>query len=232
MPTSTRIAATIAAVVLAAPQAAVGQATSAPADPAASERALREEHVRHQDASRRLREEEDRLRTALDAAKGRLAEAEARKASLGRLVADAERAAKDVRDRIARGRATLDAIRGGLSDAGRRVAALAPLPRELLDQSGPLARRVRLVLQVLDRELHAARRVSVTARERDGALGHEVRLGAIARFFVPANGGPALVEPSGREVPAPSGAALRDVIRQASQRGRGALVRIPWWGGP
>jgi hypothetical protein len=228
---SFRGAALGAAAILAAVLCGMARAQeTAPVQAEAFERALREERTRHAEAVRRLAEEEDRLRSALDAATARLAESDGRRAALARLVAEAEAALAPVEARLAGIRAVLESVHRAVADAARRLAARAVVPPELL-AGGDAARRVRLLFQVFDRELAAARAVAVTPRERAGVLGHEVRLGAIATFFVPASGGPALLEPSGRALPGAVGEALRDVVRQVSRRGRASLVRLPWWGG-
>src|SRR5688572_25697586 len=187
--TKTRLdaCATLAAVLSFA-SCVFGQ-SSAPADAEAYERTLREERVRHLDLTRRLADEEDRLRVALDAAKSRLAEAEARRGSLRRLVAEAEAAAEAVARRIAEGRAALAAVARSVVAAADRFTSTAAVPAEARADGAPLARRVRLLFQALDREIGAGRTVTVTAHERNGALGHEVRLGLLGRFFVPAAGG-------------------------------------------
>jgi hypothetical protein len=208
------------------------QTDSAPADAEGAERALREERVRHADQLRKLAEEEDRLRAALDAARARLAEAELRRASLRKLVEEIQSAAASLKERAAAGRKALLAVAASIRDAAARKRPLASADPGVLDEKASSARRIRLLFRGLDRELAAARSVAVAPRERDGALGHEVRLGALATFFVPASGAPALLEPSGRALPDPVGAALREIVRQASARSGGTLVLVPWWGAP
>lgn len=226
--------AALTAVVLLLFSAAVAAQDSAPADAESYERAAREERVRHLDAVRRLADEEERLHNALAAAKARLAESEARQTATAKLVAEAEEASGAVTIRIARARASLALIGDSIALAVRRLVARAPetpVPQEIA-QPVSVARRLRLLFQILDRDLAAARRIAVTPKTRGDVLGHEVRLGALATFFVPASGAPALIEPSGRILPAAIDAAARDIIRQQSSGGRATLVRVPWWGTP
>ena len=186
---------------------------------------------------RKLTEEQDRLRAALESVKARVNEAEARRASLRKLVDEARAAATAFADRMEAARAAANAMHQTLARALQRVSEAgrtrAAPTVEIARVDVPLARRIRLLLQFLDRESQAARTVTTVPRERQGVLGHEVRLGALATFFVPTAEGPAVLEPSGREVPGPTGEALREVVRQVSKRGgRGSIVNIPWWGGP
>ena len=240
-PTRIRHMALLAAVSVLVAAAARGQATSqptsAPADAESYERTLREERARHADQVRKLTEEQDRLRAALESVKARVNEAEARRASLRKLVDEARAAAAAFADRMEAARAAANAMHETLARALQRVSEAgrtrAAPDVEIARVDVPLARRIRLLLQFLDRESQAARTVTTVPRERQGVLGHEVRLGALATFFVPTAEGPTVLEPSGREVPGPTGDALREVVRQVSKRGgRGSIVNIPWWGGP
>jgi hypothetical protein len=225
------VVAALAAVLCFPSTAQESAPASAPNDAEAYERTLREERVRHLDLTRRLEDEEQRLRIALDAAKMRLAEAETRRASLRKLLDEVESARQAVATRLAGARAGIEAVGRSVVSAARRFGSSAAVSDEALRESVPLARRVRLVFQALDREIAAARTVAVSARAREGVLGHDVKLGLLGRFFVPAAGGRAIHEPSGRELGDPVSASLREVVRQATKRGRGSLVTVPWWGG-
>lgn len=226
--------AVLAMVALFAGRAAVAQ-ESQPADLESYERTTREERSRHLDVTRKLAEEEDRLRAALDAARGRLGESAARQAALTRLVAEAEGATKALQSRVAAANEILTAVRQqvvrGVARLGERAGKSGSVPTDLL-RDGPIVRKLRLLLQVLDGELASARVISSTPRERAGAIGRDLRLGALATFFVPTAGGPVLIEPTGRALPEAVGVAVREIVRQLATRGRGTLVNVPWWGTP
>jgi hypothetical protein len=233
MPTAPLLAATVCLLA----SVAGAQTTTAPADAETYERTLREERTRHADQVRKLTEEQDRLRAALDAARSRANEAEARRASLSKLVEQAEGATRELVARVVAARSAMQAAHESLARALGRVGSVAAIRGEPPADAGradvAMARRIRLLLQFFDREMTAARTVSIVPRARGSSLGHELRLGALATFFVPTAPGAVTLEPSGREVPAAAGDALREVVRQVSKRGgRGSLVMIPWWGGP